>query len=234
MPPITYYFIDLENVPGVKPENFAGPKVHVIVVAGPKQTVRAASVVQGIAKQRIPLTAFFTEVTRKDALDFVLACEVGRQFAADPRARFIIVSADTGFDALVKHLQALGAEVERRDGNGTAPAAKKAATPKSRAPKAAAAPAAVKKAAVPSPKKTAARKKPAAPADGLEQRVEKMTKRLATGSGNRPKRLNALRSLTQNLLGDGLTDAELEAVLEKLKSARVLEVTDKGAVSYPA
>jgi hypothetical protein len=49
-----------------------------------------------------------TSLEGKNALDFVLACQVGSESFRDPQGYFHIVSRDTGFDALICHLKGQG------------------------------------------------------------------------------------------------------------------------------
>lgn len=249
MQTIRYTFIDLENKPSFKIDDLSDQPACIVVVAGKQQAKTAASLVAKIAERRIPVSVVFTDLARKDALDFVLACEVGIRFAADPRGHFVIVSSDTGFDALIEHLRAKGAEAERLTGDAAKPAQRKTAPARTTAKKAVAVPLTERKSTpgsapapgkVPAPSKSVsaprtARKQPSASKPvTLAQRVEKMKARVAPGASNRPKRLRALRSLIKDQLGSGLADADLDAVLAKLEAADVLRITEQGAVTYPA
>jgi hypothetical protein len=243
MPTIRYIFIDLENKPSFRIDHLSDQPACVVVVAGKQQAKTAASLVARIAERRIPVSVVFTDLARKDALDFVLACEVGIRFAADPRGHFVVVSSDTGFDALIEHLRAKGAEAERLTGEETQTAQRKTAPAKKETKRAVAVPPSARKSS--SNSAPAASKSAPAPRSAKESpsssrpvtlahRVEKMRARVAPGASNRPKRLRALRSLIKDQLGSGLADAELDAVLAKLKSADVLRISDQGAVTYPA
>jgi len=44
-----------------------------------------------------------------NALGLVIACHLGEGLALTPQAKFVIVSRDTGFDPLLRHLEARGA-----------------------------------------------------------------------------------------------------------------------------
>lgn len=58
-------------------------------------------------------------------VDFHIACHLGEGLARTPQAEFVIVSRDTGFDPLLRHLKARGLQC-RRD----APATNAKAAPK--------------------------------------------------------------------------------------------------------
>jgi hypothetical protein len=243
MQTIRHIFIDLENKPSFKIDDLSDQPACFVVVAGKQQAKTAASLVAKIAERRIPVAVVFTELARKDALDFVLACEVGIRFAADPRGHFVIVSSDTGFDALIEHLRAKGAEAERLTGEAAKAAQRKTAPARTTAKKAAAVPPSERKSASgsapaagkASPAPRSPRKQPASSMPvTLAQRLEKMKARVAPGASNRPKRLRALRSLIKDQLGTGLAEADVDAVLAKLEAADVLRITEQGAVTYPA
>lgn len=215
-----YIFVDFENVQSVKLDLIAGKSVQVVVVMGKDQTKVPLSLVKQLMEHRDQVRLIETEVKGKNALDFVLAGEVGMHVASHPEAAFHIISRDKGFDALIAHLRASGRKADRHDAFvrvpvfGPAPAARKAASPPP--------------AAVPKKKTAVSTRRPAAGA----QQLEKMKVRLAPGASNRPKRLKALLGLMKDQLGT-LTEQESSAMLEKLKAAGVLAITDGGTVSYP-
>jgi len=60
-----------------------------------------------------------------NALDFHIACHLGEGLARTPQAEFVIVSRDTGFDPLLRHLKTRGMHCRRE-----APATPAKATPK--------------------------------------------------------------------------------------------------------
>ena len=53
-----------------------------------------------------------------NALDFHIACHLGEGLARTPQAEFVIVSRDTGFDPLLRHLKARGLHWRRERGWG--------------------------------------------------------------------------------------------------------------------
>ena len=60
-----------------------------------------------------------------NALDFHIACHLGEGLARTPQAEFVIVSRDTGFDPLLRHLKARGLHCRREAPSTTAKAAPK-------------------------------------------------------------------------------------------------------------
>jgi len=58
-----------------------------------------------------------------NALDFHIACHLGEGLARTPQGEFVIVSRDTGFDPLLRHLKARGLHCRREAPAATANAA---------------------------------------------------------------------------------------------------------------
>mgnify|MGYP000459040454 FL=1 len=108
-----YVLIDFENV---QPGNLEVLKQHpfnVVVFVGANQVkvpfdLAAAMQALGDAAQYIKITG-----TGKNALDFHIAYYVGELATKDPNAYFHIISRDTGFDTLIKHLKARGIKIQR-------------------------------------------------------------------------------------------------------------------------
>lgn len=103
---IDYVLVDFENV---QPRNLGllngGPyKIKVFVGARqskiPLETVRAV--------QAFGADAEYIQIdgTGPDALDFHIAYYIGRLAAENPGADFHVISKDSGFDPLIKHLKA--------------------------------------------------------------------------------------------------------------------------------
>ena len=115
-----YVLIDYENV---QPKNLAALK------GDSQDHVFRIIVFVGANQQRLPRDLVFEmqsfggdgryiEVTGsgKNALDFHIAYYLGKLAEPGGDDHFHIVSKDTGFDPLIKHLQESGIQVERRKG----------------------------------------------------------------------------------------------------------------------
>lgn len=108
-----YVLIDFENI---QPSNFELLRMHslkVIIFVGANQNripfeLAAAMQSMGDAAQYIKMGSI-----GKNALDFHIAFYVGELAAKDPDAFFYIVSRDTGFDTLIKHLKVRKIKVQR-------------------------------------------------------------------------------------------------------------------------
>ena len=108
-----YVLIDFENVQPASLGALTAGEHHIKVFAGAQQS----KVDLGLAKalQSFGAHAEYIQIvgTGKDALDFHIAFYIGKLSAEHPGASFTIVSRDTGFDPLVKHVATLGIACNR-------------------------------------------------------------------------------------------------------------------------
>ncbi|RYD60377.1 MAG: hypothetical protein EOP84_37055, partial [Verrucomicrobiaceae bacterium] len=74
-----YIFIDYENVPHTVLDRIEGKPVKVVLVLGQQQKVLPLPIVKVIQKCSQQVRLVETELNGKNALDFVLACEVGAE-----------------------------------------------------------------------------------------------------------------------------------------------------------
>jgi hypothetical protein len=214
-----YILVDFENVQpsslGVLKPGDAWLKVF----AGAHQT----RVDLGLAQALQPFGAHAEYIqivgSGKDALDFHIAYYIGRLSAEHPGAEFTIVSRDTGFDPLIKHLESRGVACHRVATLPGANVPKLPATKAAPAKKAAKATKAVAKVAK-APAKTA---KPAAPA-APHPRLSQVLERLAGMKKARPGTVKTLRS-SLKAFAPPFADAEIDTMLELLQRNGVIKVT---------
>ncbi|MCB1704862.1 MAG: hypothetical protein KDI17_08365 [Halioglobus sp.] len=108
-----YVLIDFENV---QPSNLGILRQHpfkVIVFVGANQAkvpldLAMAMQTLGDAAQYIKIAG-----SGKNALDFHIAFYIGELAAKEADAYFHIISRDTGFDTLIKHLKTRGIKIQR-------------------------------------------------------------------------------------------------------------------------
>jgi diadenosine tetraphosphate (Ap4A) HIT family hydrolase len=116
-----YVLVDFENI---QPTNLAVLKPHsvkVFVLVGANQNripfeLATAMQALGEAGQYIKINA-----SGKNALDFHIAFYLGEFAAEDTKAHFHIISRDSGFDALIKHMKQRGIKVQRESDIGEIP-----------------------------------------------------------------------------------------------------------------
>jgi hypothetical protein len=100
-----YVLIDYENVQPDDIDTLQHEHVRVIVFVGPHQTKIAVET--AAALQPMGTNAEYIRLTGSgpNTLDFHIAYYLGQLIAKEPTAYFHIISKDTGFDPLVKHLK---------------------------------------------------------------------------------------------------------------------------------
>ncbi|MEK6789856.1 MAG: PIN domain-containing protein [Pseudomonadota bacterium] len=100
-----YVLIDFENV---QPESLSALDAEhfkIMVFVGANQTKLSFEIAN--AMQRFGARGEYVKIAGNgpNALDFHIAYYIGRISAQDPSAYFHIISKDTGFDPLIKHLK---------------------------------------------------------------------------------------------------------------------------------
>ena len=101
-----YVLIDFENVQPKNLELLNGHGFKVIVFVGSKQVKISFDL--ACAMQSLGADAEYVKIEGNgpNALDFHIAFYMGNIAARDPDCYFHIISKDTGFDPLIKHLKA--------------------------------------------------------------------------------------------------------------------------------
>jgi hypothetical protein len=110
-----YIYVDFENVQLLDLGLIANRPVVLVLVLGEHNKELPVSLVKKLVEHVGQVRIAQSWQTGKNALDFVLACQVGLRAAEEPEAFFHVVSRDKGFDALVGHLKELGILAARHD-----------------------------------------------------------------------------------------------------------------------
>lgn len=110
----TYVLIDLENVQ-LDTDSLArykGRALKILVFANSNQKlpIDKVRVLQPLGDQ---VEYIQMSGSGKNALDFFIACRLGQLSQTAPQARIFVISNDTGYDPLIRHLAASGMEVKR-------------------------------------------------------------------------------------------------------------------------
>jgi hypothetical protein len=108
-----YIFIDYENVCVTDLFLVAGKDAFVFLILGLNQEKLPVKVTLFAQQHPNQLRIIQTQVVGRNALDLVLALEVGRKLATDPDGDFHIVSKDTDYESVVLHLKAEQRRVAR-------------------------------------------------------------------------------------------------------------------------
>lgn len=224
------FLIDYENV---QPTSIGllepgACRIHVFV----GQNQKNVPVELSQALQPFGVDACYTRISGNgpNALDFHIAFYIGRLAHVHPDARFTIVSRDTGFDPLVKHLATLGIACKRvaalpgasKPTNAHAtpgPAARKVAAPAS---KASTRSKNVVVTVLPAPN---GKSLPAAAAEtDASSRVNDVVARLKGMKAARPARLKTLQSSVGAWFTPALAGNEVDAIIQSLADRKQIKV----------
>ena len=102
---MNYVLLDFENVQPLEVDSLAVDQYRLMVFVGASQSKLSYDIATSI--QRLGSSATYVKISGNgsNALDFHIAYYIGHIAANEPSAHFFIVSKDTGFDPLIKHLQ---------------------------------------------------------------------------------------------------------------------------------
>lgn len=117
-----YLLIDFENVQPKNLQSLTDHKFKIIVFVGANQAKVPFDL--ALAMQTLGDRAEYVKIngSGKNALDFHIAFYIGELAAKDSTASFHIISKDTGFDPLIKHLKNRKIQVQRQRDLGEIPA----------------------------------------------------------------------------------------------------------------
>lgn len=220
-----HIFVDFENVREADLDLLAGHSAAITLVLGKQQKTLPLTMVEAL--RRLPpeqVILVQSAVPGKNALDFVLACLVGRAVERQPGLSVHVVSKDKGFDALIAHLKERGIPAARHESLG----AVSVLTGKSPAPATKpAAPATGSKAAAPA--KKSPKQKPVPP---LEARVDCLAQRIAKSTSSRPQKRSTLATYVKSQLGTAMTEKLIKETIDGLVERGVLSVSPAGKVVY--
>ena len=198
-----WILVDYENV---HPSDFhpdRQPDTHILVFLGATQTKIPAELVMALQAFGRQARYIQCAASGKNALDFHIASYLGEFASQHPGDQFHIVSADKGFDPLVRHMRReRGIAVQRHAALPTIPTGTKKAKAKK------------------TPTKT-----------GAASTVEDIRRALAEAGTARPRKVNTLRNWIAARSNGSLGEPDLDRLLANLRSRKLIVVSgDK--VSY--
>lgn len=206
-----FVLVDFENVQPKSLVSLQGGQHQVRVFLGASQTKITLELAQSL--QAFGPDAKYVQVSGNgsNALDFHIAFYIGRLSAQHPGATFTIISRDTGFDPLVKHLAGKGIACRRSasigDAGKTVPPVKPPSVPK----------------------RTAARE--AVKSVPPDPRLAVVLENLGNMKSNRPRTLKTLSASVRSWFKPALDDKALAALLDQLAKAGRIKV-EGSKVSY--
>jgi hypothetical protein len=116
-----YIFVDFENRHEVDLDLIADKPVVVVLVLGEHQKNLPVDLVMKLVQYSKQVRLVKTGLAGKNALDFVLAYQIGVHAVSDAKGYFHILSRDKGFDALILHLKDIGIFAARHEEFGKIP-----------------------------------------------------------------------------------------------------------------
>ncbi len=108
-----YVLVDYENVHVKSLAVLDAEQFRWWIFLGPKNTRLEVPLVLAVQELRERATYVTLKSGGSNALDFHIAYYLGTLVTADPTGSFHIISKDTGFDPLIRHLKAHGIAVSR-------------------------------------------------------------------------------------------------------------------------
>ncbi len=219
-PPVNHVFVDFENVHKIDLSVIGKKAVNLILLVGPKQTKISVDLVEKLFEHAVSVQLIRLTSPGKNALDFALAYYVGRAVAADPTGCFHIISKDTGYDPLIKHLRSKRIDAYRHHNfeslfvEGVSARVTEVAKP----------------AAVLKPKASPRTK--AAKSPILDARVIRIMEHFRRPTATRPRSQEKLVSFLVAHHGHKITELEALSIVANLRQAGYLTVGEKGRVIY--
>jgi PIN domain len=121
---INYVLIDYENVQPDALSRLDADHFKILVFVGSNQAKLAYATAEAL--QRMGSKAEYIKISGNgpNALDFHIAFYIGQIATTDPTAYFHIISGDTGFDPLIKHLKSRKVFAARSNDIGDIPLVK--------------------------------------------------------------------------------------------------------------
>ncbi|MDR6990488.1 PIN domain-containing protein [Luteimonas sp. 3794] len=240
-----YYLIDFENVQPKALDCLKPGTSCIKVFVGAQQTKVMLDLARAL--QLFGTDAEYIQITGSgpDAVDFHIAYYIGCLSAREPNASFRIVSKDTGFDPLVRHLVAKGVDCKRIPEFGPVSKPAKAATGAQKTNAAKGAPvapasAAAKPAVTKSAKTASIKIVVSPPASASATKVETRSSAAHAKSvlallakSTKPGKVSGLRASIKSWLGPALDEKAIDAVLQSLKDTQRI-VIEGTKVRYPS
>jgi len=116
-----YILIDYENVQPKDLARLDGQECKVFVFLGAHQTKMSTDLAEALQTRGEHARYVRISGNGRNALDFHIAFQLGELAARDPAGLYHVISKDTGFDPLLKHLNAINICAQRWKSIGDLP-----------------------------------------------------------------------------------------------------------------
>jgi hypothetical protein len=263
---LTYILVDFENVQPLDMGLLNGEHYQLRIFRGPHQKKLDFDIAESLQPHGNRVQYIQSDKHGKNALDFHIAFYMGRLIeeleangsAACKNTRFVVITKDGGFDALMSHVQSLGYgaikaasirqalgldESVTEAGNAiplpvsqppNKPPAVKNAAPVAKAPPVRPATTPKKSATAQAKPSKSPGKKPQTPArTSLEPAdKEKVIEHLRLHPKNRPVKRKTLESHITSLVGGNVAAKAVRGLIADLESEAVIKFSDNKIVEY--
>jgi len=205
-----YVLIDYENVQVKSLALLKGDNFRVYVFLGPKNTKISADLAMAMQELGSKAEYIKLDASGHNALDFHITYYLGKLSAMDANGKFCIISKDTGFDSLIKHIKKGNIDCSRSVSIEAMLGVKAAV---------------VKKEVV------AQAVKPIAVKLKADEWIEKVVLNLVKLGTSKPRTPKSLTGKIKNWCGKAYSDKEIEAIYNRLVKKGYV-VIDGTKVSY--
>lgn len=199
-----YALIDLENIQPASLQKLKNEGYQLKVFVGANQAKISVELAEEIQQFGDSAQYIRLQNTGKNALDFHIAFYMGLLASKEPDCQFLVISKDTGYDPLLKHMRDLGIKANR-----SAAAVNPPVSPA--------------QAVIPSKK---------APAQmSMAERVQFAKKHLLKAGKAKPAKLTSLAADLHSKFQKKLTEQAVQSLIgELLKQGIVID--DQGSITY--
>ena len=254
----TYILVDFENVQPPDMGLLSGDQYQLRIFRGPHQNKLDFDIAESLQPLGDRVKYIQSDRHGKNALDFHIAFYMGRLLEglesngspATRNTRFVVISHDGGFDALISHVQSLGYRATKaasiRNALGLEEPDTVIAVPQQTTSQSAPASLPVSKPSVKPPAaKKAAPVKPAAPAKETEKKPqasarkslgaedkEKVLEHLRLHPKNRPVKRKTLESHITSLLGSNVAPKAVRGLVAVLENEGIIKFNENKIDEY--
>lgn len=108
-----FALLDMENVQPTSLQKLKNEGYHLKVFVGANQSKISVELAEEIQTFGESAQYIRIQSSGKNALDFHIAFYMGQLASTEPDSQFVIVSKDTGYDPLLKHMRNIGIKANR-------------------------------------------------------------------------------------------------------------------------
>lgn len=199
-----YALVDLENVQPASLAKLKNEGYLLRIFVGANQAKISVELADEIQRYGENAQYIRLQNSGKNALDFHIAFYMGQFLSSDPGCQFLVISKDTGYDPLLKHLRSIGVQASRST--------------------------AAVNAAQPAPPSTPFSKK--SPAQmSLADRVQFAIKHLEKAGKAKPAKVTSLATDLHSKFQKKISEQAVQSLISELIKQGIV-VDNQGSISY--